>query len=122
MRYITGAEPLSVVAATADVFSEGIDAGTTATLAFPGDVTGTLSCHLRMPPRLRFIPAFPQVHVRAECEAGEVTLFNFVMPTIYHYIDVKVKSRETGKVTSKRVEKVYKPRSEEWKGEDWWTT
>lgn len=56
-------------------------------------------------------------------EAGEAMLFNFVLPTMYHYIEVKKKEG------SKRVEKVYSykdlPKGDErreWKGEDWWTT
>lgn len=81
-------------------------------------------CNLRMPPSYGFIPKFPDIKVRVECEGGEVELFNYLQPTLYHYIEVAVREEGSGTGRKKRVEKVYSPRDAkmEWKGEDWWTT
>ena len=51
-------------------------------------------------------------------EKGTLRMFNFAMPTIYHWIEVSVRD-ERGR-EKKRIEKVYK--SESVKGEEWWTT
>ncbi len=62
--------------------------------------------------------------MRIEGEGGEVNVFNFVVPTFYHYIQVSVRDGEGGKGRKKRVEKVYTPKDAnmDWKGEEWWTT
>lgn len=128
LRYLFGANPLEVLSATADTMptSDGspskIDAGTTATFAFPGDATGTATCHMRVPPTLGIIPALPSMPLSVTCEKGELKVFNFVMPTLYHWIEVSVKDGKGGKAIKKRVEKVYKPLNPGVKGEEWWTT
>ncbi|KAI0043357.1 NAD(P)-binding protein [Auriscalpium vulgare] len=128
-RYFAGADPLRVVTASADTSSAfpRIDIGTTATLAFPplssapsaaspdatpSEITTTMTTQYRLAPRLGFIPQFPQVYVRAVGTRGEVSLFNFPGPWLYHYITVKT-TDENG-VTKTRTEKAY--------GDDGWTT
>ncbi len=128
LRYLTSSNPTSVLSATPDLVPSKtdspslVDAGTTATLAFPSDITGTLTCHLCKPPTLRVIPKLPNVTFQVTCENGEMSMYNFVMPTLYHWIEVSVKTGKGGKDRKKRVEKVYKPTDPEWKGEEWWTT
>ena len=94
----------------------------TATFSFPGDATGTIACHLREPPLLGFIPRFPSILLTVTCENGKMKLYNFVMPSIYHYIEVTTKTGPQGKSSKKRVEKVYKPTQPDVKGEEWWVT
>ncbi|THG96182.1 hypothetical protein EW026_g5612 [Hermanssonia centrifuga] len=66
LRYLTSSNPTSVLSATPDLVPSKtdspslVDAGTTATLAFPSDITGTLTCHLCKPPTLRVIPKLPK--------------------------------------------------------------
>ncbi|GJE97739.1 Gfo/Idh/MocA family oxidoreductase [Phanerochaete sordida] len=128
LRYIFGTDPLEVLSATADVVPTAsgepskIDLGTTATFAFPGDATGTATCHMRMPHALGFIPRFPVMQLTVTCERGELSMFNFMIPTMYHTIQVVVREGKGGKSAKKRVEKVYKPTEPGKKGEDWWIT
>ncbi|KAA1469097.1 NAD(P)-binding protein [Dentipellis sp. KUC8613] len=122
-RYLAGADPVKVTSATADTASKfpKIDLGTTAVLAFPSKPAGvsetseadsqstypvTLKTHFRLSPRLGFIPAMPQVYAKVVGTRGEVKLFNFAGPYIYHYITVK-RTNEKGKVVSSRTEKRY---------------
>ncbi|KAI0043356.1 NAD(P)-binding protein [Auriscalpium vulgare] len=123
-RYLAGADPLRVVTASADTSSAfpRIDIGTTATLAFPPlssasapsasspgaaptEITAIMTTHFRLPPRLGFIPQFPQVSARVIGTRGEVKLFNYLGPWLYHYITVKT-TDENG-VTKTRTEKAY---------------
>lgn len=126
IRYATSSEPTSVLATTHVVFEprsapadfvKNVDRRMEATLALPKDVTATLRCDLGAPHKFGVIPdAFPlKLGVRAEGELGSVELFNFVLPTLYHSITVKIKGGR------KRVEKVYKPKGGV-KGEEWWLT
>lgn len=64
---------------------------------------GTITCDLAMPPTLGVIPKIPQISAVVKCENGEVELFNFVAPAMYHWIKVK----GNGKAKT-RVEKVYR--------------
>jgi hypothetical protein len=89
---------------------------TSASFALPNNVTATFLCDLAMPPKLLFIPRMPQLSVVVRCEGGEVRLFNFIMPTLYHWIEVSVRGGH------KRVEKVYAFREDKSGGETWWTT
>ncbi|KAF8225364.1 NAD(P)-binding protein [Tricholoma matsutake] len=119
IRYLTSSEPISVLSAShvphvpssspAD-FVSNIDLGTTATLSFPNDVVATLNCS--------FIPQMPQCDFTVECEGGNVTMFNFVLPTYYHSIKVYIRDKKT------RVEKVYSfaDAGIDAKGEKWWMT
>ncbi|KAJ3528544.1 hypothetical protein NM688_g7984 [Phlebia brevispora] len=128
LRYMTGSEPTSVTSATPDLFPSKtqspslVDGGMTAELSFPNDVTGSLFCHLRHPPSYFIVPKMPELLFKAECEGGELKLFNFVLPTAYHYIEVTTKTGQDGKGRKKRIEKVYKPAQDGWPGEDWWST
>jgi len=140
LRYLASSEPTSVLSATTDIAfakpndpekSHLVDRAARATLSFPNDITGSIFCDFRMPPSYGFIPKFPDVNLRVKCEGGELSLSNFVLPTIFHSLVVK-KFGKGGK-TETRVEKVYSPRdlkegdreSAGWagrKGEDYWTT
>ena len=129
VRYLSGSNPTEVLSASSEVFPNDeskslVDTSTTATLSFPSSVVGTITCNLRQAPSYGFIPKFPSVKVRVECEGGEVEAFNFVLPTLYHYIEVAVKDGAGGKGRKKRTEKVYRPKDADmdWKGEEWWTT
>ena len=128
LRHIIGADPLDVLSATPDLMptkdgsASKIDQGMTAMFAFPGDATGTVTCHMRVPPTLGFIPHFPTIRLAVICENGELNVFNFVMPSLYHSIEVSVKDGKGGQGRKKRIEKVYKPTESGIKGEDWWTT
>ncbi|KIY45672.1 NAD(P)-binding protein [Fistulina hepatica ATCC 64428] len=121
VRYLVGSAPTSVIAtATAaslykpDENAHLIDGAVTATLAFPNDVTATITSDEAMPHHFGFIPRLPQVYVTVKCEGGEVKLYNFVMPTIYHYITVTPRDGKS------RTEKAYT--FKDGKGEEWWAT
>ncbi|PPQ63799.1 hypothetical protein CVT24_009794 [Panaeolus cyanescens] len=125
IRYMSSSDPTQVLSAKAELYGQSpSSAGTTlegkvdrkmvASLALPGDATGTLSCDLGVPATLGFLPKFPEVRMTVDCERGTIEMFNFVLPTIYHSITVKVRGSAT------RVEKMYTRHGQ--KGEDWWTT
>jgi len=120
VRYLAGTEPSSVISATADLLPADtrIDTGTTAVLAFPNDVTAEIMCHSLMPGwgPLGLLPRFPAVNVEARCEGGVVSLSNFVVPHIWHSINVTMSGGQ------KRVEKVYTYKDGKEKGEAWWST
>lgn len=128
IRYMTSTEPVTVTSAKPAVFSSktrpasNIDEGMTAEVTFSNDATGLVVCHLRNPPSYYFIPKMPEFLLTVQCEGGELKLYNFVMPTFYHYIEVSMKTGKDGKGRKKRVEKVYKPTEAGVKGEEWWTT
>ncbi|KAF9054500.1 hypothetical protein BJ165DRAFT_1439361 [Panaeolus papilionaceus] len=123
IRYMSSSDPTEVISARAEVYEppsagpnfEGkVDRRMVASLALPGDATGTLTCDMAVPAKYGMIPSFPDFRVIVDCERGTVEMFNFVLPTLYHSITVKVRGSAT------RVEKVYTRRG--YKGEDWWTT
>ena len=128
IRYMTSAEPVTVTSAKPATFmgktrsAPNVDEGMTAEVTFPNDATGTVFCHLRNPPSFWFIPKMPEFFLSVKCEGGELKMNNFVMPTLYHYIEVSVKTGKDGKGRKSRVEKVYKPIEAGIKGEEWWTT
>jgi hypothetical protein len=116
---------LSVLTATSTVYpspsatEQLVDLGTKATLSFPNDVTATLDCDFEEPwwGPFRLLPRMVDIRVKVECEDGEIELFNYILPTFYHWIRVL-----SGKGKAKqRVEKAYKF-SDGSKGEEWWTT
>jgi hypothetical protein len=100
-----------------------IDVGTTATLAFPTPtgsgagpaegLTATLFAHMRMPPRFGFLPRWPKVSVRVAGTLGTIDLYNFIGPSVYHYITIESSEHEGGP-KRKRTEKQY--------GNSGWTT
>jgi len=133
LRYIASSNPTAVLDATPDMFpidngSENInlvDVGMKATLSFPQDVIGTMTCHLRVLPgasRLHFIPIIPEISLKVVCENGDLDVFNHIQPTAFHSITVNMKTGKEGKQRKTRVEKVYKPIIEGQKGEEWWST
>jgi hypothetical protein len=60
----------------------------------------------------------PRLGVVVECEGGRVELNNYVLPTIYHSVNVCTRDGKS------RVEKVYTfgDAGVDAKGEDWWMT
>ncbi|KDR80644.1 hypothetical protein GALMADRAFT_61157 [Galerina marginata CBS 339.88] len=124
LRYMSSAEPTSVVATTHTVYepkssayaesAKKVDRRMEATFGLPKDVTATIRCDLGMPPSYGFVPQFPRVGFVVECELGKLEMINHVQPTFYHSITVKIRGGHT------RVEKVYK--GTEGKGEEWWST
>ncbi|KAI0076155.1 NAD(P)-binding protein [Panus rudis PR-1116 ss-1] len=125
-RYFVSGNPVSVTdvhCKTVPTYPD-VDIGTTASLAFPNDVSGSIECNLAMDPIMGFIPRWPKFVASAKGEQGEMKLYQFVLPTFYHSIEVTLKD-EKGKV-KKRTETVYSPKDlkgyENMKGEDWWTT
>lgn len=111
IRFITGAEPTNVVSASSQLVAnpkkeeakERVDVSTTASLAFPDDVLGSIHCHTLQPGWGPFglLPSIPDIYVEAICEGGYIKIFNYVLPSAYHYITVNPKG---GK---KRTEKAY---------------
>ncbi|GLB41844.1 putative oxidoreductase family, NAD-binding Rossmann fold [Lyophyllum shimeji] len=127
IQYLSSSNPVSVLSATHALhvppsapkdFKPTVDRGTTASLALPNNATASLKADLSMPFRFGLIPPMPQVRGTVTCEGGEIELFNFVMPTLYHSLKV------TPKQGKARVEKVYSfaDAKMEGKGEAWWTT
>ncbi|KZT25260.1 NAD(P)-binding protein [Neolentinus lepideus HHB14362 ss-1] len=129
VRYLTGLDPIEVKEAKADtpIFKKAspsseaslVDITTTAHLAFPNSISGSIMCSLGLPAwgPFKILPRFPDCLVRVECEGGEIALFNYPEAWAYHYITVQ---KRDGKGRKVRTEKAYKPRNG--KGEEWWTT
>ncbi|KAF5383625.1 hypothetical protein D9615_003556 [Tricholomella constricta] len=130
IRYLSSSNPTSVLSANHDLhtpasaassFKPDVDRSTTATLALPNDATASLKCDLGIPFSYGIVPSVPQVRAIVTCEGGEIDMFNFVAPTLYHSIKVTTKGANGGKT---RVEKVYTfaEGKMEGKGEAWWMT
>lgn len=111
MRYFAGADPTSVQSVKHELASPEVDRMTTATFELPGSVTSTIICDLGVPPTLGIIPSIPTPTALIKCEKGEIKIFNYVLPSIYHYITVKG--------PKSRVEKAYTFPD---LGEPWWST
>ena len=129
LRYLTNSNPIEVTSATPELVpnKDGspslVDGGMSAELVFPNNITGSLTANLRAAPLYGFVHrVLPWMYLKVQCEGGDVVLFNYVMATLYHYIEVSVKTGKEGKERKKRVEKVYKPTADGAKGEDWWST
>lgn len=127
LRYLSSSEPISIESATHEVYVppsppsdyvRNVDRRTVAELLLPKGVTGTITCDLAMPPTLGVIPKIPQISAVVKCENGEVELFNFVAPAMYHWLKVKVVDGN-GKAKT-RTEKAYTFEGEE-KGKEWST-
>ncbi|PFH51856.1 hypothetical protein AMATHDRAFT_58388 [Amanita thiersii Skay4041] len=127
IRYLSSSNPVSVTSAShhlhvppsaSSSFTPNVDRGTTAELVLPNNATATLECDLGIPYKFGFIPSFPSITAKVECEGGLIEVYNFVLPTFYHSITIRKNGEKS------RTEKVYtfedgKMRG---KGEDWWTT
>jgi len=120
IQYLSSSTEASVVSVTHEHFVprsapadyvKNVDRRTDAKLELANGVTASLTCDLGMPLTWGFIPKFPQIQVVVDCELGSIDMFNFVMPTLYHSITVKIRGGHT------RVEKEYKGH-----GEEWWST
>ncbi|KAG6821220.1 hypothetical protein H0H93_004042 [Arthromyces matolae] len=131
IRYLSSSNPTAVISAehnhhvppgSPTSFKPNVDRGTTATLALPNDITATLYADLRMPFNYGFIPPMPRVSTIITLEGGDIEIYNFPMPTLYHSITVSTKANNNTVKT--RVEKVYTfaDAKIEGKGEAWWTT
>lgn len=116
IRYLTNAAPTAVLSVAHDLAPNDklVDKRTTAVLALPNDVTAELMCDLGLPPQLGFIPAMPDIRAVVQCEGGELELFNFAAPVIYHRIDVRPRGGAA------RREKVYA--REGAAEQEWWST
>lgn len=126
IRYLTSSDPTVVTSATPELFPSKtespslIDVAMSAELALPNDVTASLYCNMRKPWRFVIIPDLPEMSFSVTCEGGELKMAGFVIPTLWHSIEVITKG--TSGATKKRVEKVYKSSEGGKKGEEWWTT
>ncbi|TFK39890.1 hypothetical protein BDQ12DRAFT_734614 [Crucibulum laeve] len=132
IRYLSGSNPVEVLSASYEGykppsapldFTPNVDRRTTATLSLPNNVIATLTCDLGIPYRYGIIPNMPQINAIVRCEGGDIELFNFVMPTLYHSITVQSKDGTGGVKT--RTEKVYKfaeLQEPDMNDEEWWTT
>lgn len=126
LRYLTSSDPISVISATpilatstGQSASNLVDRGMSASLALPNSVTATLATDLGVP--YKWVPAMPEIRAVVHCEGGEMEMYNYVMPVLYHWI--KVSTRD-GTGTGRKVEyiKEYHFTEGDLKGEDWWTT
>ncbi|KAL4071626.1 hypothetical protein V8B97DRAFT_1899795 [Scleroderma yunnanense] len=124
-RYLASNDPTAIVDAKTLRYPKDprIDTATSADLLFPPSTPGgepvkvSMKCDMMVPPRFGIIPRPEGVTVHIVCEQGDVHLFNYTMPVIYHYITV---TPHGGK---KRTEKVYSfPPTSSVKGEAWWST
>ncbi|KZW00995.1 NAD(P)-binding protein, partial [Exidia glandulosa HHB12029] len=89
IRFITDAEPSITSAHAIPATDPRVDAATFASLVLPEDVTASIECNLAAPPRYGFVPRMVRISMTVKCERGEVTLWNFGAPSLYHYISVK---------------------------------
>ena len=108
-----------MISAKSDILpkSPQIDTITTATLAFPSPggstetgpadgLTATLNVNFRLPPRLGFLPRWPNMSVRVTGTRGTAELSDYIMPWFYHDITVESLEQEGGPL-QKRTEKRY---------------
>ena len=120
LRYLASSNPTSVLTASAIPFSNAprhkkVDQSFTATLAFDNDIIGKLHSNLNESRIFGIIPRIPKLTATVRCESGMVEIYNFLIPSYYHYITVKPSDK------LRRVEKAYSFKGAA-KGEDWWTT
>jgi len=116
VRSVLSSEPTEVLSAThkAHPGDKRVDGATDAALAFSNGMTAEIGCDLQMSWYFAIVPKWPVLHITVQLEGGEISMFNFPAPQIYHSITV------TPKEGKQRVEKAYKPKHG--KGEEWWTT
>lgn len=122
MRFLIGAEPTAVLAASHEPpffpVDAKIDQRVTAALSFPNDITASLNVNLSRGFYCGVIPRPPNIRAIIKCMEGELELTNFIFPSVYHNIYVRPKGKAA------RTEKAYTFRDcgVDAKGEDWWTT
>lgn len=120
LRYLASSNPTSVLTATAVPFSprpehQKVDKSFTATLALDNDIFGEIHSNLSEPWIFGIIPRIPKLSATVKCEAGEISIFNYLIPHKYHTITVKPKGKAS------RVEKAYSFKDGS-KGTDSWST
>jgi len=113
LESVTDASCLPYISKNAPNVVRNVDRQATATLTLANGTTGHLDVDLNAPAKYGFIPNY-SFKLRMEGDKGTVEMFNFIMPTFFHTITVKLKD---GKA---RTEKVYKPK--DGVEEEWWTT
>ncbi|KAJ3523115.1 hypothetical protein NMY22_g11593 [Coprinellus aureogranulatus] len=125
IRYLSSSNPTAILDVSHRVhqpskapssYVANIDEKTVASLALPNDATAKLTCDLREPKILGFIPRIPKLDALVECEGGKIELYNFVLPSMYHTITVTPRNGRA------RKEKVYTFKEGPLKGEPWWET
>ncbi|KAJ7632983.1 NAD(P)-binding protein [Roridomyces roridus] len=120
LRYLTSSNPTAVLTAKAVPYSsrpehKQVDKMFWATLSLEPEIIGELHSNLDEPKLFGVIPRMPKLSATIQCEKGTVEIFNFLVPSYYHYITV---SPSGGR---RRTEKAYTFKGTA-KGEDWWTT
>lgn len=65
----------------------------------PDPISASLHCWTSHPLKYGIFPTLPTLSI--ELEGGTVEMYNFVLPTVYHYITVRPKGKE------ERTEKAY---------------
>ncbi|KAJ7155534.1 NAD(P)-binding protein [Mycena crocata] len=120
LRYLASSNPTAVLTAKAVPYSsrpqhEKVDKMFWATLSLEADIIGELHSNLSEPKIFGIIPRIPKLTATVRCESGTIEIFNFLIPSYYHYITVSPSGKP------RRVEKAYSFKGAA-KGEDWWTT
>ncbi|KAJ7772578.1 NAD(P)-binding protein [Mycena maculata] len=121
LRYLaSSSSPTAVLTAFAVPYSprpqhKKVDKMFPATLALENGIFGELHSNLSEPKLFGIIPRIPKLTATVRCESGTVEIFNFLIPSYYHYITVAPSGKP------RRVEKSYSFHGVA-KGEDWWTT
>lgn len=119
--YMSSSIPQSVIDASYQAYRpkndspdavHSVDRQGTATLALANGAMAFLDVDLCAPSKYGFVPSF-SLNFKAEGDKGSVEMSNFIMPTFWHSITVKLKDGKS------RTEKVYKPKDG---GEEWWST
>jgi len=130
-RFIAGREPTEVLQAEATLLDKErepkIGRRFEFTYAFPpgeGENEGvTAECmgDLAAPwtGLFGFLSSLPVITVTVYCEKGEATLFNFVLPTFYHYISDR---GPKGSWTEEAYTWDKEGKATGWKGEAYWST
>jgi predicted dehydrogenase len=81
LRFLAGEEP-EVVQATARLWSPGVDRAVRGELRFPGGVEATLHVALKH-------WGVPRVACRVEGTQGELRVVNFVLPHLFHRVELR---------------------------------
>ncbi|KAF9455884.1 NAD(P)-binding protein [Collybia nuda] len=120
LHYLASSNPSSVMKASAVPYSSApehkkVDQRFTATLAFENNIVGELYSNLNESRIFGIIPRIPKLTATVQCESGYIEIFNFLIPSYYHYITVAPSGGP------RRTEKAYSFKGSA-KGEDWWTT
>jgi predicted dehydrogenase len=83
-RHFSGEEP-EVQSASAKLLRKDVDRAMEAELRFPSGATGKITCSLWSRTLLR-------VQARIECERGTLSVFNPVVPQVYHHLTITTRA------------------------------